>query len=144
MKTKTPPALTAAFPDPEREPNDAALKAALGASFAALEPVLAAAAQTCPEAVTLWQFSKQSGWYRVAMRKKRRLFYLVPKQGDFRLSLILGGKALASLAEGPQARAVDRLLKTAKRYPEGTAFEFDARSSNPTLFAALLTAKLAH
>lgn len=144
MKTKNPPALAAAFPEPEREPNDAALRAALGSSFAVLEPVLAAAEQTCPEATYSWQFSKQAGWYRVALRKKRRLFYLVPKRGDFRLSLILGGKALASLAEGPQARAVERLLKTAKRYPEGTAFEFDAKSCHAAVFAALLAAKLAH
>lgn len=144
MKSKPTLDPAAAFPDAQRKPTDDELKTVLGPAFASLEPVLASVAKTCPAATVAWQFSNQAGWYRVAVLKKRRLFYLVPKRGEFRLSLILGGKAIASLQEGPRARATERLLKTAKRYPEGTAFEFTAASCDAALIAAMLTAKLAH
>lgn len=144
MKSKSTLDPAAAFPDANQAPVDAQLKPALGAAFQPLGEVFAAAAKLCPDATAAWQFSKQAGWYRVALRKKRRLFYLVPKRGDFRLSLILGGKAIASLKDSPQSRAVVRLLKTAKRYPEGTAFEFNATSCDTALITAMLTAKLAH
>lgn len=144
MKSKSTLDPAAAFPDPQQAPADDQLKSVLGPAFRPLDAVLAAVTQLCPDATVAWQFSKQAGWYRVALRKKRRLFYLVPKRGDFRLSLILGGRAIASLKEGPQSRAVVRLLKTAKRYPEGTAFEFNATSCDTALITAILTAKLAH
>lgn len=134
----------AAFPDPNTEPDDAALAAALGAAFTPVATILAQLRANCPAVTSAWQYSKQAGWYRLALLKKRRLFYLVPKRGGFRLMLILGGKALADLAAGPHARAVAKLLQSAKRYPEGTAFEFTAATCDPSLVAALLAAKLAH
>jgi hypothetical protein len=144
MKPKPTLDPTAAFPDPQQTPADDQLKPVLGPAFPPLNAVLAAVTQLCPDATVAWQFSKQAGWYRVALRKKRRLFYLVPKRGDFRLSLILGGKAIASLKDSPQSRAVVRLIETAKRYPEGTAFEFNAASCDTALITAMLAAKIAH
>lgn len=144
MKTRASLDPAAAFPDPKQKPTDVDLKAVLGAAFAPLDRVLADLQDACPRATSDWQYSNQAGWYRVALLKKRRLFYLVPQRGAFRLSLLLGAKAIASLQEGPHAAATAKLLKTAKRYPEGTAFSFDPPSCDPALIGALLAAKLAH
>lgn len=143
MKTQSVVAPDAAFPDESNPPDDRALQSALGPAFPPIAEILARTHTALPPAAAAWQYSKQAGWYRVAVLKKRRLFYLVPKRGDFRLSLILGRKAIAALETGPHAREVARLLKTAKRYPEGTAFSFDRTSCDPALVAALLDAKLA-
>ena len=143
MKTKPVVAPDAAFPDKSSPPDDRLLKTALGASFPPVAEILAHLQRALPSATAAWQYSQQAGWYRVALLKKRRLFYLVPTRGNFRLMLILGGKAIAALDAGPRAAEVAALLKTAKRYPEGTAFSFDRTSCDPSLIAALLAAKLA-
>jgi hypothetical protein len=134
----------AAFPDPAESPQDADLKVALGRAFTPVARILSDLAAAYPRATAGWQYSKQAGWYRVALLQKRRLFYLVPKRGGFRVSLILGGKAIAALKAGPHAARIVGLLTTAKRYPEGTAFTFDEQRCDPGLVAALIAAKLAH
>jgi hypothetical protein len=144
MKTKVEMDPAAAFPDAKHQPDDADLKAALGRAASPVGTFLAQLRAARLEVTTTWQFSDRSGWYQVLLLKKRRLLYLVPKRGDFRVSLILGGKAIAELQAGPYARQTTRLLKTARRYPEGTAFSFDRRTLEPALLAAMLTAKIAH
>lgn len=134
----------AAFPEKSRTPNDDDLRVALGDAFAPIAELLHELSKSCPQATAAWQYSGQSGWYRLALLKKRRLFYLVPQRGDFRLMFILGGKAISALRAAPDAREFEQLLKTATRYPEGTAFRFDRASCKPKVIAALLTAKLAH
>ena len=134
----------AAFPDKSRTPTDDDLRVALGDAFAPIAEIIRELSASCPQATAAWQYSDQSGWSRLALLKKRRLFYLIPQRGDFRLMLILGGKAIADLRAGAHAHDIERLLKTATRYPEGTAFRFDRASCNPKVIAALLTAKLAH
>ena len=144
MKTKPEMDPAAAFSYRTQQPVDADLKTALGPAGAPLLAVLAEFRAANAAITTAWQFSEQSGWYQLHLLKKRRLLYLVPKHGAFRVMLILGGKAIAQLKAGPQARPVLKLLKTARRYPEGTAFSFDHKSVDPDLLTAFLAAKLAH
>lgn len=143
MKTKPVVAPDAAFPDKSNPPDDRLLNQALGHSFAPVAEILAHVRAAFPSAAAVWHYSRQAGWYRIALLDKRRLFYLVPKHGNFQVTLILGRKAIAALEAGPRAREVAALLKSAKRYPEGTAFSFDRTTCDPSLVAALLDAKLA-
>jgi hypothetical protein len=144
MKTKTQMDPTVAFPEPEQPPGSADLKEALGVAALQVEVFLTRMQTAHPTMTAAWQFSPRAGWYHIHSLRKRRLFYLVPKHEDFRLSLILGPRALAALHEGPFAAETDRLLPTAKRYPEGTAFSFNRRTLNPDLVLAFIEAKLAH
>jgi hypothetical protein len=144
MKTKLVMDPAAAFPDPKHRPKEGDLKAVLGAAVVPIDQVFADLGAAVPGVTAEWKFSEQSGWYRIPSVKKRRLFYFIPKRGDFRLSVILGGKAIALLQQGPFAKETARLLQTAKKYPEGTAFSFDRRTLKPDLIAALLAAKIAH
>jgi len=140
MKSVMNPA--AAFPAPQPQPDEAALKKALGRAFALLAEMIESLRKAHPAVTAEWKYSPQSGWHQIYFLKKRRLVYLVPGNGDFRLSLILGGKALALLKRGEFAAEVELLLKDAKRYPEGTAFRFERSSFRPGLVLALLEAKL--
>jgi hypothetical protein len=144
MTTAPRPDPRAAFPNPAESPQDADLQPALGRAFAPVRRILADLAAACPQTTAGWQYSKQVGWYRVALLKKRRLFYLVPRRGGFRLSLILGGKAIAALQAGPHAHVINALLPDAKRYPEGTAFSFEHSHCDPNLISVLLAAKISH
>ena len=141
---KPPPVIdpAAAFPDSMHVPGEAELEQVLGSAWPPLEQVLVRLQADHPDVTTAWQFSPRAGWYQVRLLKKRRLLYVVPKQGDFRVSIILGGKAVARLQAGPFTSRVSRLLKTAKRYPEGTMFEFDRTSLVPGLLTAFLEAKI--
>jgi hypothetical protein len=91
-----------------------------------------------------WEYSPRSGWHLIYNRKKRWIFYLIPTRGGFRLSLILGGKAVAALQAGPWAKTMLPLLKEAKRYPEGTAFSLTGQTLDIELAVALLEVKIAH
>lgn len=144
MKAKAAMDPAAAFPDQAQPPCDKDLPPVLGRAASSLDEVLANLRSTQPAVVAAWQFSERSGWYMLLLLKKRRLIYLVPKRGDVRVMMILGRKAVAQLQEGPFARQTDRLLKTAKHYPEGIAFTFDGKSLDPDLLGAFLAAKIAH
>lgn len=145
MKTKksvTQPDPTAAFPDSSQPPGESDLAAALGESFAPVDEIVSQLHASHPEVTAAWQFSRQVGWYQVHLLQKRRLLYLVPKRGAFRLAMILGRKALAALLSGPHAGQVNELLRKARHYPEGTAFSFEPEALDPTLVLALLEAKI--
>jgi hypothetical protein len=143
---KKPPVIDsdAAFPDEKRPPGESDLPGALGRVFAPLAKVLERLRSAHPDVAPEWKYSPRVGWHLIVSRKKRRLFYLVPMRGDFRLSLLLGDKAIASLQAGPCAKQMPVLLKAAKRYPEGTAFSFTGATLDVEVTVALLKAKLAH
>ena len=132
----------AAFPAVASPPGPSELACVLGKASSCYELAIDALRAVAPTAAAEWKFSSRSGWYQIHSLKGRRLLYVIPRRGDFRISLLLGSKALAQVRRGPQARAVDNLLKTAPRYPEGTAFSFDRSSFSPDPFIALLEAKL--
>jgi len=144
MKTKPAIDPNAAFPDKRRPPTDADLPVALGSAFTPLAKVLERLRSTHPDVLPEWTFSTRSGWHQVYSRRQRRIFYLIPKQRDYRISLLLGDKAIAALQAGPCANQMPALLKTAKRWPEGTAFSFDREACDAGLVMAFLDAKIAH
>ena len=143
---KTPPVLdpNAAFPDEKRPPAESDLPGALGRALAPLAKVLERLRSAHPDVAPEWKYSPRAGWHLIYNRKKRRLFYLILTRGDFRLSLLLGDKAIAALQAGPCAKKMPALLKAAKRYPEGTAFSFTGATLDVEVTVALLEAKLDH
>ena len=134
----------AAFPDERQTPRDSDLPGVLGPAFPALNAVLTGLRASHPDVTPEWRFSPQSGWYQIYCRKARRILYFIPRRGDFRLMLILGDKAIAALRAGPHGKRMPALLKTTRRFPEGTAFTFTREHLDVELTAALLEAKLAH
>jgi hypothetical protein len=144
MKTKTEMDPTVAFPNPDLPPKAADLKAVLGPAAVPIEQVLDGLRAGHRAVGTAWQYSRRAGWYRIHLLKQRRLFYLVPKTRDFRVSLILGPRAVGQLLEGEYAGRTAQLLKRARRYPEGIAFSFNHETLDPDLLEALLEAKIAH
>jgi Protein of unknown function (DUF3788) len=143
---KTAPAMSpnAAFPDEKQQPKESDLPGALGRAYDPLGKVLEVFGSVHPDVPSEWKYSPRSGWHLIFSRKKRRIFFLIPARGDFRLSLILGDKAIAALQSGPCAKKMPALLKAAKRYPEGTAFNFTSDTLDVAVASAFLEAKIAH
>jgi len=124
--------------------GDEALRVLLGRNYDPLAGVINWLRSGHPAVTVDERFGGQAGWHRIYLLKKRRLFYLAPKSGDFRFAMILGDRAIDRVRQGAAAGSFEGLLRDAKRYGEGTAFIFDARSFDPPLVTALLEAKLAH
>jgi hypothetical protein len=60
------------------------------------------------------------GWSLRLKRKKRTIIYLAPCNGCFRVSFVLGDRAVAAARESDLPMAVLKLLDEAPRYAEGT------------------------
>lgn len=135
-----------AFADPKLTPTHEDVLAVIGtAAYAPVERVYAWIDSNHHHNVTHeWMYSSSAGWYEIPLIRERRLFYFIPKHGDFRLNILLGNRAVMSLEAGPFAKRVATLLKHAKHYPEGSVFSFDRRTLDPELTIALLRAKLSH
>lgn len=65
-------------------------------------------------------YSPKYGWALRVKRKKRNIIYLSPCDGCFRVSFILGDKAVAAARGSALPKAVVKALDEAPRYPEGT------------------------
>lgn len=123
-------------------PTDHNLEDLLGTAFPVLNEALSALVAVYPELEHEWKFSPRSGWYQIWLLEGRRLFYVLPKPGAFRLSLILGDKAIKALKQGAHAAELKRRLESAKRWPEGTSFAFEATDFDAALVVAMVEAKL--
>jgi hypothetical protein len=133
----------AALPDGSHAPGEHDFARVLQTAHAPIADLAARLRAIHPDIEPEWKFSPIVGWHRIYVRRKRRIFYLVPERGNFRLSLILGGKAIDSLLHGPWAERVRPLVTHATRYPEGTAFSFTRDDFEPDVVAAMLEAKIA-
>ena len=145
MRTVRPIPPDVAFPNPAQPPTDDEVRTMLGAAAQdALEEFDAHIDSAHPEMEVTWGFSTAAGWYRISTFRRQRVFYFVPRPGDFRLNIVLGYRAIASLADGPHAARITRLLQQAERYTDGTLFSFDRQTLDCALALALIRAKLAH
>lgn len=72
--------------------------------------------------------SPKFGWTLLLLLKKRRIVYLGPCAGCFRVSLILGDRAVAAARVSGLPKPVLKLLDEAPHYPEGTGLRLIVKS----------------
>ncbi|MGA3079821.1 MAG: DUF3788 domain-containing protein [Terracidiphilus sp.] len=69
----------------------------------------------------VWQsVSPKYGWALRLKLKKRTIVYLGPCNGCFRVSFVLGDRAVAAAREGGLSKSTLKILDEAPRYAEGT------------------------
>jgi Protein of unknown function (DUF3788) len=133
------------FLDSSRQPDEESMAVALGDAYPACAAILAQAAGFVSE----WSFSKASGWMLKVTDRKKALFYLIPLNDGFKISLTIRETERRAFLADP-AFDDDRLaplrdaISGARKYPEGFALQFeigDGPSSKPiALFLAKLIA----
>lgn len=74
-------------------------------------------------------YSPKYGWHLRLKLKKRNIIYFSPCAGWFRVSLILGDRAVAEARKSRLPVSLLKLLDDAKRYPEGTALYLAVKNS---------------
>ena len=102
------------------EPTAAEIAAVLGSTAETWKQLVdwfAAQGATLQE----WKsYSAKSGWALLLKLKKRTIVYLAPCDGCFRVSFVLGDRAVAAAHQGGLPKPVLKLLDEAPHYAEGT------------------------
>lgn len=126
MSTTTP---INAFIGRTSAPTDNEVAGALGESKAVWDKLLADLAEEHGLTEREWNtYSPKVGWSLRLIHKKRRILYLVPCEDCFRVTLVLGGKAMKAAYESDLPERAVKLLKESKKYPEGNAIYIDVKS----------------
>ena len=74
--------------------------------------------------------SPKLGWALRLQVKKRRIIYLGPCSGCFRVALILGDRAVAAARKAGLPASLVRTIDEGARYPEGTAVRLLVKKSS--------------
>jgi len=130
-KSKSAPSSESnAFVGKSKPPTDRELEAGLGAARSLWKRLLAELEDELQLTTREWNTSSAKlGWSLRVKRGDRIIVYLAPLNGCFRASFALGDTAVkAALASGLPAPVVE-IVKSARKYAEGTAVRFEVRES---------------
>ncbi len=130
------------FGDPKRKPTGTDLKELVGQSYHPIEEVLSALQAEFQNISCEWKFSKNSGWYIVYHRGKKRLFYLFPDEGDFLVKMVFNDRALEEIRGESFPKYIHDMLRGARKYPEGTLCEFSKKNFIAATMIELLKLKI--
>jgi hypothetical protein len=133
---------TDSFTNDKKHPSDGDLRKRLGRSYKLFEETIVSLQFEQDGIGFEWKFWKTSGWYLICLKKKRRLFYLLPEGRDFSFRMIFGDRAIAEIRKGKFPAYVGEILKSAKKYPEGTLFELDKSNFEVPVVLKLLAIKI--
>ena len=137
--------LANAFTGKPQPPTDAELTAALGASRALWNQLLADLAGQYQLDWEWHQYSPKAGWSARVKTDKRNIAYLSPSTGAFMASFALSDKAIAAVREGRFSKKILHIIDSAKKYAEGTAVRLDVKTSADTAAVLKLAGiKLSH
>ncbi|MDR3773830.1 MAG: DUF3788 family protein [Terracidiphilus sp.] len=103
------------------QPTDREVAAALGATATLWEQLVGWLATEKGVAEREWKsISPKYGWALRLKLKKRTIVYMGPCAGCFRVSFVLGERAVAAARQSGLPAAVTKALDEAPKYAEGT------------------------
>jgi hypothetical protein len=143
MKLKEDAQPESALTNEHRPPHEEDLRHSLAGCYPVFESFIERVVEVFPGIAVEWRYSQQTGWYSFFVFRKRRLFYFLPKHRDFRLTVVLGDRALVEFIQSPFAADAQPMLRAARHFPEGTAVSLDKKHFDPDVAIALLRSKLA-
>lgn len=117
------------FTDREEVPNPENLSAALGKQFVAWTQIREHVFNRSKFPVKEeWNFSKQ-GWSCRLKGKKSVIIYLMPFEGYFNASFVLGEKATAHALASDISDKIKKVILEARVYAEGRGFRIEVTTS---------------
>jgi hypothetical protein len=120
---KNPPPVPAdrPFANPNFQPTEEGLEAALGDAIGRFDVIRGLAADFNQE----WGFFRGSGWMMRVHDGRKSLLYLVPLRGSFRVSMAIREGERDRLAADPALAMLRSVVEEARKVPEGFAVAFD-------------------
>lgn len=116
------------FTDKTAAPDVKALKNALGKTYSNWEKIKGYVFDKCRDTQEEWNFSK-FGWNCRLKERKCIIIYLMPCDGFFKVSMVLGKRAVELALESAISEDIKTIIRSAKTYTEGTGFRIDIRDS---------------
>jgi len=118
-----------AFIGAKDPPAQEAVLAVLGPSAQAWSQLIDWFAQEQSVTEQEWKSSSPKyGWSLILKLKKRTIVYLGPCSGCFRVSFILGDRAVAAARQSNLSKPALKLIEEATRYAEGTGLRLIVKS----------------
>ncbi len=128
------------------QPTDEDLSAALGPARGPWDYFLEQLAGEHHLTTQEWtSYSPKAGWALRMKRNKRNIVYLSPCKDCFRVSFILGDRAIKVAREAGAPARILAALEEAKRYPEGSQVILEVKkAADLTGIGGLVSAKIAN
>lgn len=76
-----------------------------------------------------WNYSKSSGWIEKVHKNKKALYYLIPLENSFKISMAIREKELSSITHDETMKYYHQLLRDAKKYSEGFNVQFEINNN---------------
>jgi hypothetical protein len=122
------------FLDESKMPSDQSLKASFGESYKNYIDLMHIADSFFKD----WNFSKSSGWMLKVHNKKKALFYIIPKENEFIISMALKDNEIKFFIKDSDLDIIKEKLISAKKYREGFALKFTNNDENYETFELLI------
>lgn len=114
----------------DEPPSEGELANALGRSKSLWDQLLTDFADDLKLSSREWgTSSRKLGWSLRIKRGDRIIVYLAPMHNGFRASFALGDKAVQAALDSKLTPAVNSLIRSAKKYAEGTAVRVNVGNS---------------
>ncbi len=118
------------FLEKSHPPNDLDLSNALGPSKRCWDEIIRAIQLEYPPIVFEWKHSgAKYGWSLRLLQKKHRILYLIPEKDHFLTAFILSDRSVAAALKSDLPRDVQEIIRSARKYPEGTGFRLEIRTA---------------
>ena len=114
-----------AFIGTDKAPTEADVKKALGPLVKLWKQLLADLSRQWHISGGWHSYSKKAGWSFRLKQKDRTIVYLSPGHNEFRASFALGDSAVDEAQQSELSNSVKKMIKSAKRYAEGTAVRIE-------------------
>jgi hypothetical protein len=112
-----------AFVGCKEPPTEKEVQAKLGPSTGAWKELIAWLAEQGIAGNEWKSVSPKYGWGLRPALKKRTILYLGPCEGCFRVSFVLGDRAVAAALESDLPKNILKTITEARRYAEGTGIQ---------------------
>lgn len=113
------------FLDKDLKPSDEVLKPVFDDIYVYYEELMDIAESFSKD----WNFSKSSGWMLKVHDNKKALFYLIPLEDEFIISMAVRENERKSFLEDDELKLIHLMIKSAKKYREGYALRFNIKNN---------------
>lgn len=126
------------FIDKANEPNEEKLKEELGDQYNYYNELMDISNSFLKD----WNFSKSSGWMLKVHNTKKTLFYVIPLNNEFKISMAIRENERNAFLEDNELKSIYNMLKSSKKYREGYALRFEVKDDENFQVLKLLIQKL--
>ena len=126
------------FLDKNSKPTEQMLQSKFGETYTYYENLMSISDSFSKD----WNFSKSSGWMLKVHDKKKALFYLIPLENEFKISMAIRENERKALLDNEEFITVHDVINSAKKYREGYALRFNIKNEADFKIPGLLIKRL--